>query len=64
MPRGVGIDAGTVSLDLCGLDDGRVFLERSLPTRDAVANPVLVAGELLSAACGRWCGRWRGCRSR
>ena len=49
MPRVIGIDAGTVSLDVCGLDDGRVFLERSFPTRDAVLNPALVAGLLISA---------------
>jgi predicted butyrate kinase (DUF1464 family) len=28
-----------VSIDLCGLDDGRVFLDRSLPTADALADP-------------------------
>jgi predicted butyrate kinase (DUF1464 family) len=39
MPRVIGIDAGTVSLDLVGLDEGRVFVERSLPTRDALAAP-------------------------
>lgn len=50
MPRVVGIDAGTVSLDVCGLEDGRLFLERSFPTRDAVTNPALVTGLLISAA--------------
>jgi predicted butyrate kinase (DUF1464 family) len=49
MPRVIGIDAGTVSLDLCGLADGRIFLERSFPTRDAVLNPALLAGLLISA---------------
>jgi len=39
MPRVIGIDPGTVSIDLCGLDDGRVFLDRSLPTADALADP-------------------------
>jgi predicted butyrate kinase (DUF1464 family) len=37
--RVIGIDPGTVSIDLCGLDDGRVFLDRSLATEDALANP-------------------------
>jgi predicted butyrate kinase (DUF1464 family) len=35
----IGIDPGTVSIDVCGLDGDRVFLERSVPTRDALANP-------------------------
>ncbi len=39
MPRVIGIDPGTVSIDLCGLDDGRVFLDRSVPTADALADP-------------------------
>src|SRR5439155_7546892 len=30
---------GTVSVDLCGLDDGRIFLDRSLPSADALADP-------------------------
>jgi len=39
MPWVVGIDPGTVSLDLCGLHDGRLFLEASWPTADALADP-------------------------
>ena len=39
MPRVIGIDPGTVSIDLCGLDDGRVFLDQSIPTADALASP-------------------------
>src|SRR5256885_3816287 len=39
MPRVIGIDPGTVSIDLCGLDDGRVFLDRSWPTAEALADP-------------------------
>ncbi len=35
MPRVVGIDPGTTSLDLVGLDAGAVFLERSFPNPDA-----------------------------
>jgi predicted butyrate kinase (DUF1464 family) len=49
MPRVVGIDPGTVSIDLCGLDDGRVFLDESRPTAEALAAPdVFIA--LLEAA--------------
>ena len=44
--RVIGIDPGTVSIDLCGLDDGRVFLDRSLPTAEALADPALLAGLL------------------
>src|SRR5258708_33022735 len=39
MPRVSGIDPGTVGIALCGRDDGRVFLDRSLPTADALADP-------------------------
>src|SRR5437763_10333137 len=39
MPRVIGIDPGTVSIDLCGLEDGRLFLDRSIPTSDALADP-------------------------
>jgi predicted butyrate kinase (DUF1464 family) len=39
MPRVIGVDPGTVSIDLCGLDDGRLFLDRSLPTARALADP-------------------------
>src|SRR4029079_14670687 len=35
----VGIDPGTVSIDLCGVEDGRIFLDRSLPTGKALADP-------------------------
>jgi predicted butyrate kinase (DUF1464 family) len=39
MPRVIGIDPGTISIDLCGLDDGRVFLDQSLPTAEALRSP-------------------------
>src|ERR1043166_2133216 len=39
MPRVIGIDPGTVCIDLCGLEDGRLFLDRSIPTSDALADP-------------------------
>lgn len=39
MPRVIGIDPGTLSIDVCGLDDGRVFLDRSMPTDEALAVP-------------------------
>jgi predicted butyrate kinase (DUF1464 family) len=39
MPRVIGIDPGTVSIDLCGLDAGKLFLDRSLPTSETLAHP-------------------------
>jgi len=39
MPRVLGIDPGTISLDICALDDGRVFVDRSIPTNEALADP-------------------------
>jgi predicted butyrate kinase (DUF1464 family) len=39
MPRVIGIDPGTVTIDLCGLDDGEIFLDQSLPTAEALARP-------------------------
>lgn len=44
MPRTLGIDPGTVTIDLCGLDGGAVFLDRSLPTAQALADvPAFIA---------------------
>jgi predicted butyrate kinase (DUF1464 family) len=38
-PRVAGVDPGTFSFDVCGLDDGEVFLERSFRTADVGADP-------------------------
>ncbi len=38
-PRVIGIDPGTVSIDLCGLAGDHVWLDRTLPTREALADP-------------------------
>ena len=46
MTRVIGIDPGTLSLDICGLDDGRVFLDRSLPTAEALRDPASLVGWL------------------
>ena len=50
MPRVIGIDPGTVSIDVCGLDGGRVFLDESYPTRQALADPARFVGLLESRA--------------
>jgi predicted butyrate kinase (DUF1464 family) len=49
LPRVIGIDPGTLSIDLCGLDDGRVFLDRALPTPHALAQPSTLIGLLEGA---------------
>jgi predicted butyrate kinase (DUF1464 family) len=50
MPRVIGIDPGTISIDLCGLEDGRVFADRSLPTADALADPGVLVSWLQAQA--------------
>jgi len=57
MPRVVGIDPGTVSIDLCGLEEDRVFLDRSFPSAEALADParfvaLLEAAEPLACIAG------------
>lgn len=49
MPRVVGIDPGTVSFDILGLQDGDVFLERSVPTSEVGLNPETLLGVLQAA---------------
>ena len=49
MARVIGIDPGTITIDLCGLDDGRVFLDRSIPTSEALASPAVIVGVLEGA---------------
>lgn len=49
MPRVAGLDPGTVSLDVCGLDDGRLFLDATWPTGDILADPRPLLDGLLGA---------------
>lgn len=39
MTRVVGLDPGTVSIDICGLVNGQLYLDRSWPTAEFLANP-------------------------
>ena len=39
MARVIGIDPGTVSFDLLGLEDGNVFLDLTIPSAELAANP-------------------------
>ena len=50
MSRVIGIDPGTVSVDLCGLDEGAVFLDSSQATADALADPAAFVALLESHA--------------
>ena len=49
MPRVVGIDPGTVSFDVVGLEEGEAFLERSVPTSEVAARPETLLGILQAA---------------
>ena len=49
MPRVAGIDPGTLSLDLCVLDDGRLVLDDSWPTSDLLADPAPLLDALRGA---------------
>ena len=49
MTRAIGIDPGTVSFDICGLEDGEVFLDTTLPSPDFAKNPQALIDLLLSA---------------
>mgnify|MGYP001605721093 FL=1 len=49
MPRTLGIDPGTITIDLCGLDDGAVFIDQSFPTADALADIPGFVGRLRTA---------------
>lgn len=45
-PRVIGIDPGTVSIDFCGVQGDHVFLDRTIPTAEALADPAMVVALL------------------
>lgn len=49
MPRVIGIDPGTTSFGLCGLEDGRVFLEASISAEQVARTPALIIEHLTAA---------------
>ena len=48
--RAAGIDPGTKSFDICGIEGDRMFLDVSIPTAEAVASPQKLVEVLQSAA--------------
>jgi predicted butyrate kinase (DUF1464 family) len=49
MTRAIGIDPGTVSFDVCGLEDGQLFLDTSVPSTEFATNPQALIDLLQSA---------------
>ena len=50
MIRAIGIDPGTISFDVCGLEGRqRLFLDLSLPTADVSANPGILTDRIQEA---------------
>ena len=47
LTRVAGVDPGTVSFDICGLDGGEVVFERSFRTADVGADPALLVDALV-----------------
>lgn len=50
MTRVIGIDPGTVSFDVCGLDNGELFLDTTIPSPDFARDPQVLIDLLQSAA--------------
>ena len=49
MSRVVGIDPGTLSFDLCGLEEGRVFLDTTIASPEIAASPQILIDALNTA---------------
>ena len=47
--RAVGVDPGTLSFDVCGLDGDRVFLDRTFPTAEVGARPEVMVEAIRAA---------------
>ncbi|PWB53297.1 MAG: DUF1464 domain-containing protein [Candidatus Methanoperedenaceae archaeon] len=47
MVRVIGIDPGTKSFDLCGLDDEKIILDVSISTKDINKDPALISNIIL-----------------
>ena len=65
VPRVAGIDPGTLSVDVCGLDDGRLFLDATWPTAELARGPAAPASTPAAGAAARrwwWAHRGTACR--
>ncbi|MGH7513021.1 MAG: DUF1464 family protein [Gemmatimonadales bacterium] len=49
MPRVAGIDPGTLNVDACGLENGRLFLDATWPTAELMTDPRPLIDALLAA---------------
>ena len=49
MARVIGIDPGTLSFDICGLDDGEIFLDLSFPSEEVTRDPERLVERLTRA---------------
>jgi predicted butyrate kinase (DUF1464 family) len=49
MVRAIGIDPGTVSFDLCGLEGDHLFLDETIPTEELTSNPEALVNLLQQA---------------
>lgn len=49
MTRAIGIDPGTVSFDLCGLEGDHLFLDETIPTEELTSNPEALVSLLRQA---------------
>ncbi len=50
MTRAIGIDPGTVSFDVCGLEDGTVFLDTTIPSPEFARDPQVLIDLLKTVA--------------
>ena len=50
MRRAIGIDPGTLSFDVCGVEGDRLFLDRTILSAEITANPDVLVDMLQSAA--------------
>lgn len=46
MSKVIGIDPGTGSFDICGLNNGKIFYEKSIKTSDLLENPDLLVNSI------------------